>query len=346
MFSIAGERFCHLCGQRIAGQYMQYTNGLVVCQRCETTAPRCARCRAPVQAKGATRSGRGVLLCGSCARAVNHCASCDEPIIEMWYRFEELLPTPEPRHFCAACVHDKPRCDLCRAPIGPRAVTLTDGQYRCGLCATDLVIGEPAIRLTYTNAIDAMSSVTGGPLRRIPPLEVVSRRRMGDIRRTFTQDTEQTAGRLPAPPSRSGLTAPEAHRARGTHGMVGAHGGAPTEAVRHLLGFYVRSQGKPMIYIEAGLTRGLLLGTLAHELGHAWQAEQLGSSAGDLDPLISEGFAEWIAYTVLLARGFRTLAARARERQDTYGTGLNRFLEIERLHGRPAALQVARAGRF
>jgi hypothetical protein len=90
----------------------------------------------------------------------------------------------------------------------------------------------------------------------------------------------------------------------------------------------------------------LLLGTLTHELGHAWQAEQLGPNAAALDPLLSEGFAEWVAYSSLLARGFRTLAARARDRQDDYGLGLNRFLEIERSGGRPAALQIARAGRF
>jgi hypothetical protein len=275
-----------------------------------------------------------VLLCGSCARAVNHCASCNEPILEVWYRFEELLPAPEPRHFCASCVRDKPRCDLCRAPIGPRSVTLTDGQYRCGLCATDLVIGEPAIRLIYTDAIEAMTAIIGAPLRHAPPLEVVSRRRMGEIRRTFAHDAGQTAGRMPAAPSPNG------------HGTHGAQAADKTATVRHLLGFYVRSQGKPVIYIEAGLTRGLLLGTLAHELGHAWQAEQLGSGASALDPLISEGFAEWVAYTTLLARSLRTLAARARERQDDYGRGLNRFLELERLRGRPAVLQAARVGHF
>ncbi len=334
MFSIGGGRFCHLCGQRITGRYTQYTTGLIVCQRCELTAPRCARCRIPVQAKSATRSRRGVLLCGPCSRAVNYCASCEEPILEVWYRFEELLPTPEPRHFCAACVRDRPRCDLCRAPIGPRSVTLTDGQYRCGLCATDLVIGEPAIRLTYTDAIEAMANIADGPLRRVPPLEVVSRRRMGEIRRAYAQDIGQTAGRLPALLSQSG------------QGTYGPQAGDATATVRHLLGFYVRSQGKPVIYVEAGLTRGLLLGTLAHELGHAWQAEQLGSGASGLDPLISEGFAEWIAYTTLLSRGFRTLATRARERQDDYGRGLAHFLEIERARGRPAVFQVARAGRF
>ncbi|HEU0026607.1 MAG TPA: hypothetical protein VFQ25_05780 [Ktedonobacterales bacterium] len=331
MFSISGERFCHLCGQRIAGQYTQYTTGLVVCQRCERAAPRCARCRIPVHAKSATRSRHGVLLCAACARVVNHCASCAEPILEVWYSFEELLPTPEPRRFCAACVRDRPRCDLCHAPTDPRSVTLTDGQYRCGLCATDLVIGEPAIRLVYTDAIEAMTDIVGAPLRRIPPLDVVSRRRMGEIRRAYAHDIGQTTGRMPALPARS----------RPTNQPSGA---APLG--RHLLGFYVRAQGKPVIYVEAGLTRGLLLGTLAHELGHAWQSEQLGSGASALDPLVSEGFAEWVAYNALLARSFRTLASRARERQDDYGQGLSRYLEIERAHGRPAALRVARSGHF
>lgn len=330
MVSVGGERFCHICGQRIAGQFSQYTTGLVVCQRCERTATRCARCKIPVQPRGASRSARGVLLCAPCARAVDHCTSCNEPILDLWYRFEELLPTPAPRHFCAACVRDRPRCDLCRAPTGPRSLTLSDGQYRCGLCATDLVLGEAAIRRTYSDALDSVTNALGGPLRRPPPVDVVSRRRMGEIRRIYSHEFRQTAGLLPVTP---GLDAIGDQHAASSSG-------------RHLLGFYVRTGGKPVIYIEAGLTRGLLLGTLAHELGHAWQAEQVGAAAGALDPLISEGFAEWVAYTALLARGFRTLAARARERQDDYGRGLNRFLGIEQARGRAAVLQVARAGHF
>lgn len=337
MFSVGGERFCHICGQRIAGQYSQYTTGLVVCQRCERTAPRCARCKIPVQPKGASRSARGVLLCAPCARAVDHCTSCNEPILDMWYRFEELLPTPTPRRFCAACVRDKPRCDLCRAPAGPRAVTLSDGQYRCGLCASDLVLGEPAIRLTYTDALDAITRALGEPLRRPPPLDVVSRRRMSEIRRAYSHEFRQTAGLLPATPGLDGVS--------DMNGIDGQHGAASSSG-RHLLGFYVRTGGKPTIYVEAGLTRGLLLGTLAHELGHAWQAEQVGAAAGALDPLISEGFAEWVAYTALLARGFRSLAARARERQDDYGRGLNRFLSVELARGRDAVVRIARAGHF
>ena len=46
-----------------------------------------------------------------------------------------------------------------------------------------------------------------------------------------------------------------------------------------MLGFFVRVHGSSTIYVEHGLPRGLLLGTLAHELGHAWQAERAPTCA-------------------------------------------------------------------
>ncbi|HEY7848577.1 MAG TPA: hypothetical protein VIC27_00870 [Ktedonobacterales bacterium] len=259
-----------------------------------------------------------MLICARCNREIFHCDTCGEPILGAWFSFQELIATPQPRRYCAECVRDRPRCDLCHSPTGAGAVTLTDGQYRCIVCATDLVIGEPAIRLVYTDALAQLGLIVDDPLRRAPPLDVVSRRRMGETRRAYARE----AGRSPAP------------------------SGEEDAGGRHVLGFFVRIQGRPVIYVEAGLTRGLLLGTLAHELGHAWQSEQLGASAGALDPLVSEGFAEWVAYHTLMARGMRTLASRARERQDVYGRGLERLLGIERAKGREAVLRLARADRL
>ncbi len=318
MFGDAETRYCHLCGKQVIGRYYQYTNGLTVCAACERTAPRCARCRAPTRRAGAHVSRRGVLLCARCDRETFHCDTCGEPILGAWYSFQELIATPEPRRYCAECVRDRPRCDLCHAPTGAGAATLSDGQYRCVLCASDLVIGEPAIRLAYTDALAQLALIVDEPLRQPPPLDVVSRRRMGETRRAYARE----AGQQPA-----------------------AHG-EDSASERHVLGFFVRSQGRPVIYVEAGLTRGLLLGTLAHELGHAWQSERLSPTAGAIDPLVSEGFAEWVAFHTLMARGMRTLANRAREREDVYGRGLERLLDIERARGRDAVLRLARAGKL
>ncbi len=318
MFGGAETRYCHLCGKQIFGRYFQYTNGLIVCESCEQTAPRCARCHAPTSATGASVSRRGVLLCARCNREVFHCDSCDEPILGAWFSFQEVITTPAQRRYCTDCVNTRPRCDLCHAPTGAGTVTLSDGQFRCALCASDLVIGEPAIRLVYTEALRQLERFVDQPLRRAPPLQVVSRRSMGEARREFLHE----AGRLDAIAGEEGATS------------------------RHVLGFFVRSQGKPVIYVEAGLTHGLLLGTLAHELGHAWQTEQLGAAAGKVDPLMSEGFAEWIAFHTLMARGMRTLANRARERQDIYGRGLERLLGIEQAKGRSVVILLARTGKI
>ncbi len=101
----------------------------------------------------------------------------------------------------------------------------------------------------------------------------------------------------------------------------------------------MRRHGANTIYVERGLPRSLLLGTLAHELGHAWQAAY---PAAVRDPLLAEGFAEWIAHHTLVASGLRPVAARATRRDDLYGRGLRQLLEVERRAGREAVLVLAR----
>ncbi len=310
-------RFCNLCGKGIAGRYYQYTNGMTVCELCEQTAPRCARCRAPTSTAGATVSRRGVLLCARCSHEINHCDTCGEPILNRWSTVQELVATPAPRRYCEECMRSRPHCDLCQAPVGAGHSKLPDGQYRCALCTSDLVTAESAIHTIYTEALKELGRIVSEPLRQTPPLEVVTRRRMGETRRAYANE--------------AGLT---------------TRIGEENAGGRHVLGFFVRSQGRPKIYVEAGLTRGLLLGTLAHELGHAWQSERLGAAAGAVDSLVSEGFAEWVAYHTLLAHGLRALASRARERDDLYGRGLMRMLSVEQSRGRGAVLAIARAGRL
>jgi hypothetical protein len=214
-------------------------------------------------------------------------------------------------------MRSRPRCDLCQAPVGAGHSKLSDGQYRCALCASDLVTTESSIRQIYADALKELDRIVTEPLRQTPPLDVVTRRRMGETRRAHVRE--------------AGLTTRMSDE---------------NVAGRHVLGFFVHTQGKSKIYVEEGLTRGLLLGTLAHELGHAWQSEQLGAAAGAVEPLVSEGFAEWVAYHTLLAHGLRMLATRARERDDLYGRGLERMLSVEQVQGHSAVLAIARTGRL
>ncbi len=305
------SRFCHLCGTPLVGSYYRAEQGLVYCVTCHDTRQRCARCGTPLddatlsRAPTATDDAR---LCRQCLRTTPRCAACHRHVVGTWYTFEELLPPAAVRRYCEACVRSRPRCDLCRVPVGPEVAPLDDGQYRCAQCASEMVLGDGPIRAVYDEAVTAFARVLGEGLRERPALQVVGRRQMGEVRRRY----ERSAGPVePADPTGY-----------------------------HVLGFFVRSHGRSTIYVERGLPHKLLLGTLAHELGHAWQAER---APGKRDPLMAEGFAEWAAHHVLVASGMRTVAARATRRDDLYGRGLRHMLGIERAQGREGVLAAAMA---
>ncbi|HEY7342409.1 MAG TPA: hypothetical protein VH591_16160 [Ktedonobacterales bacterium] len=242
-------------------------------------------------------------LCATCARDAPRCAGCGLPITSTWYTFEELLPTGAPRKFCPRCVQGRPRCDLCRAPVADGAQPLADGQYRCALCLSEVVLEATDVLTVYHQAVAQVARVLRGHLRETPRLESVSRRKMGEIRRRYEHRSSE-----------------------------------PAAASHHVLGYFVQAHGESTIYAEACLPRGLLLGTLAHELAHAWQTEQ-GLHLKDAQ--VREGFAEWVAYRVLTVSGLSSLAERATRRDDIYGRGLRHFLNIENRFGYAGVLKRA-----
>lgn len=284
--------FCHLCGTRLRSRYLVYNATLVVCAACDASSQRCARCGVPI-AQSAIQGTDP--LCATCARDAPRCAGCRLPITSTWYTFEELLPTGAPRKFCPRCVQGRPRCDLCRAPVADGAKPLADGQYRCALCLSEIVLDIADVVAIYHQAVAQVEQILRGQLRKMPRLETVSRRTMGEIRRRYEHRSSE-----------------------------------PAAASHHVLGYFVQAHGVSTIYAEACLPRGLLLGTLAHELAHAWQTEQ---GLHLKDGMVREGFAEWVAYRVLTACGLPSLAERATRRDDIYGRGLRHFLNVENRFG-------------
>lgn len=305
---VAASRFCNLCGQRLAGHYYRNVRGLVFCATCSATRTHCARCDTPLPEATASRGreAHDPPLCTPCARKTPRCAACKRHVVGTFYTFEELLPPAAVRRFCDTCMRTRPRCDICRVPVAPDIAPLDDGQYRCTLCLTDMVLGESAVHAVYREALAALAQVMGMPFAE-PRLAVVSRIEMGEIRRRHESATRE--------------------------------GETPPAAGQHILGYFVQAHGTQTIYVERGLPRGLLLGTLAHELGHAWQAPYAPKLR---DPLLTEGFAEWVAHFTLVAGGLRTIAASATRRDDIYGQGLRRMLAVERTSGREGVLAVAR----
>ena len=305
--SPVGTQYCHLCGTRLLGRYYLYETGVVCCEACQRGRPRCARCGVPlddasIARQQASPSGTPA-LCVRCVREAPQCAACGHPITGSYYTFDELGAEP-PRRFCERCVHNRPRCDLCRAPVAAGLRPLADGQYRCAICARDLVLDAAEVQQIYQDALAALQQIVRERLRQVPRLVVTSRRELAKVRRRYASQGVSDDG-------------------------IG----------HHVLGFFVRSGSDAAVYVERALPRGLLLGTLAHELGHAWQAE---SAPWVRDPMLSEGFAEWVAHHVLVARGRQSEAARATRRDDLYGRALRTMLDIEQARGLAGVLAAAR----
>jgi len=107
-------------------------------------------------------------------------------------------------------------------------------------------------------------------------------------------------------------------------------GGDGTSDMDKTLGLYVRRGRRRGMYVEYGLPQILLVQVIAHEYAHAWQGENCPLLR---DPLIREGFAEWVAYKVLGTLGASKKMAIMEARPGLYGDGLRRLFELERAGG-------------
>jgi hypothetical protein len=106
----------------------------------------------------------------------------------------------------------------------------------------------------------------------------------------------------------------------------------------HVLGFFEQQGPTRTIYVERALPRITLMGTLAHEYAHAWQADH-APQAQNL--FLREGFAEWVSWSLLVALGHTQEAAQATRREDDYGRGLRHFIALEQRSGRLAVFREA-----
>ncbi len=106
----------------------------------------------------------------------------------------------------------------------------------------------------------------------------------------------------------------------------------------HVLGFFEQEGPVRTIYVERALPRITLIGTLAHEYAHAWQADHAPRMQ---NLFLREGFAEWVSCSLLVALGHTQEAAGATRREDDYGRGLRHFIALEKRSGRPAVFREA-----
>jgi hypothetical protein len=111
-----------------------------------------------------------------------------------------------------------------------------------------------------------------------------------------------------------------------------------------LCGIYERDPGgRAVIRILSNLPEPKVAAVLAHEIAHAWQAENCPDDQGER---VREGFAEWVAWKVLAGTpGGGPQREIIEARSDEYGMGFRLFRGIEGRQGSGGALRYARAAR-
>jgi hypothetical protein len=108
------------------------------------------------------------------------------------------------------------------------------------------------------------------------------------------------------------------------------------------LGVYARRGIRRGIYVQSGLPRTLLLQIIAHEYAHAWQGENTPLLR---EPIIHEGFAEWVAYKVMGHYRLTRQQVRMQSRLDVYGQGLKWALGVEANQGITGLIEACRSTR-
>lgn len=99
-------------------------------------------------------------------------------------------------------------------------------------------------------------------------------------------------------------------------------------------GLFYRKGNEFDIYLLYGLREKDLISVIAHELSHAWQAENCPK---DILLENQEGFAQWVAYKALKAFGHDDFANLMTEGDNIYARGLTRMLRLE-ANGGPKAV--------
>ncbi len=108
-----------------------------------------------------------------------------------------------------------------------------------------------------------------------------------------------------------------------------------------LNGLFYRKGDDYNIYVLYGLRKKDLIGVLAHEITHAWQAE---NCSGNLELEDLEGFAQWVAYYALIYYDYERFAQTMLSGNSVYATGLRKMLEIEKRGGSKAVFDYIRSG--
>ncbi len=281
----------------------------------------CELCRTAIEGQYAHYEDLGWDLCSTCLDAPR-CKGCGLP------RIGRLAGGGE---YCNRCTADAPRCAACGQAMLDTYWTVAgaEGAFcehcnteapRCSACNCPAFDGR--VRDGRFFCLACMRTAVTDP---------------GEYEDVYERIVGRLRERLGIELKRRPVLVIDTRR-----GLTEAGGGRfPSEDLCGL--FQKDALGRTSIRVLSHLSESRVSAVLAHELAHAWQAENCPADQGTR---LREGFAEWVAWKALdglaEAAGERDVIA---ARTDAYGEGFRLFRGLEERQGMTGALRYARAAR-
>ncbi|HBZ00457.1 MAG TPA: hypothetical protein DEO84_03950 [candidate division Zixibacteria bacterium] len=343
----AGLR-CQLCGRDISGTYFKSTSGEVYCESCWKSHSVCSQCGKLVLS---TIAVNGANLCRDCYARMERCSLCGEPLVGNYTQYLKLG-----LKVCSKCEREKPRCQKCSVPMN-EAIKIGDivlcqrcaeKTERCHCCGEPLLSnytffeGNQAAKYCdkctarYPRCEDcgAPSGPYGTKLddgrylcpdcRRIAYFEPGM---VTSIKQKVQSFINYNMGMTINHQFDFSLQGQDfiKRKAKDIHGDIN--------------GLFYRRGDDFSIYVLYGLREKDLIRVIAHEISHAWQAENCPK---DMSLEDQEGFAQWVAYKALKYFNNDDFAALLTHGDDAYARGLSMMLDIESKGGPKAVFDAVR----
>ena len=237
------------------------------------------------------------------------CLACGRTVTGKYYEFDGVGP------YCRDCFRNRLPCDVCSAPQTDEKWQLSDGRITCAHCHSTAIYSPQDAAKLYEDMKKTVTQRLGLKLNVPTGLAMVDRNQLREVIR-------QQAN----PGNNIGM---EAQR-QDIFGELDP---------QRTLGIYARRGMRRGIYVQTGLPRMLFLQVATHEYAHAWQGENCPMLR---DPLVHEGFAEWMAYHIMGYFRYTKGQERMLSRDDIYGHGLKWALEIDSKLGESGVIEACR----
>lgn len=289
----------------------------------------CSGCGKSISGKYWTLDGK--IYCHECYKhTLPKCAKCGNICLDGYYTIDKytycrdcfnkyarcdicgsllegkFLRSKNGKKFCQACINKYPECDNCGYPVGPDGRNLGYSRRLCPDCASVAIFTHKQLAYVYQDAVAQLRSMGIIITRTVDNLTIMDQK-------TLEMSYYNTKSKEYVP-----------------SGGVG--------------GFYSFSSNErgsaSRIFVLDGLSYEKALAVVSHELTHAWQVDNCPM---DQRLVYKEGFAQWVAYKVMLNKGYTDEANLLLSSKDpVYGEGLRFMINVEAYYGVNGAIDYAK----